>query len=332
MGSKIVDIEYHLPVEVLNNVKLQAEFPDWDAEQFEKKIGIKERHIAGENETALDLAEQAAKKIFKRYDKKKIDFLLLCTQTPDYILPTSACILQNRLGLRRGIGALDFNLGCSGYIYGLALCKGLIASKIAKNILLVTAETYSRHIHPRDRGNKAIFGDAAAVTIVESAEEDHIMDFVLGTDGSGFENLIVKNGAGRSPYNFNPEFFEDPPGSFGNGNNLYMNGPEIFNFTIKVIPGLVSEILEKNNLEIEEIDQVIFHQANKYILEYLRKKMNIDNEQFYIDMRYSGNTVSATIPIALKQCIEASRLSTGNKALLVGFGVGYSWGGTVVAL
>jgi 3-oxoacyl-[acyl-carrier-protein] synthase III len=332
MGSKIVDIEYYLPVEVLDNVKLQAEFPDWDAEQFEKKIGIKERHIAGENETALDLAEQAAKKIFKRYDKKKIDFLLFCTQTPDYILPTSACILQNRLGLRRGIGALDFNLGCSGYIYGLALCKGLIASKIAKNILLVTAETYSRHIHPRDRGNKAIFGDAAAVTIVESAEEDHIMDFVLGTDGSGFENLIVKNGAGRNPYNFNAEFVEDPPGSFGAGNNLYMNGPEIFNFTIKFIPGLVSEILEKNNLEIEEIDQVIFHQANKYILEYLRKKMNIDNKQFYIDMRYSGNTVSATIPIALKQCIEASRLSTGNKALLVGFGVGYSWGGTVVAL
>ena len=331
MGSRIIDIEYYLPVDVLNNTTLQAEFLDWGAEQFEKKIGIKERHIAGKNETALDLAEQVSKKILERYDKEKIDFILLCTQTPDYIVPTSACILQDRLGLRREIGALDFNLGCSGYVYGLALCKGLIASNIAHSILLVTTETYSRHIHTLDRSNKTIFGDGAAATIVEYAEEDHILDFVLGTDGRGAKNLIIKNGGARNPYDSHAKLVEDPPGSFRTANNLYMNGPEIFNFTIDVIPALVSKILKKNGLKIEQVDLVVFHQANRYILEYLRKKMKIDEKQFYINMRYSGNTVSASIPIALKQCIASKKLSTGDKVLLVGFGVGYSWGGTVVA-
>jgi len=332
MSVKILNIEYYLPKTIITNDDLAKQFPDWSSEKIEKKLGIKERHIVKEDETALDLALEAGKKILKNYDRDKIDFLLLCTQSPEYYLPSGACILQDRLGLKINIGAFDYNLGCSGFVYGLAVAKSLINSNIAKNILLITSETYTKHIHPKDKGNKTIFGDAAAAIIIEKSEEEQIGEFVLGTDGSGYKNLIVPSGGLRNRYNPSAQEIDDDSGSIRTDNNLYMNGPEIFNFTIKAVPKVVDETLIKNNITLDDLDYVIFHQANKYMNEYLRKKINIPKEKFYLNLLHTGNTVSATIPIAIKDALDNKLVKKRDKVLLVGFGVGYSWGGTIVII
>jgi len=302
---------------------LSQDFPEWEADKILAKVGIKNRHIVSENETALDLAYYAAEKVLKNYDRKSVDFLLLCTQSPDYFLPTSACILQDRLKLRKNIGAFDYNLGCSGYIYGLALAKSLINSNLASTVLLIMAETYSCHIHPSDKSNRSIFGDGAAASIIVSSEKEKIHEFELGTDGNGRDNLIVKRGGMRNRGNDCHGKIED---------YLFMDGPEIFNFTLDIVPELVEKVLLKNNESLGSINFCIFHQANKFILEYLMKKIKIDPSKFYNNMLEAGNTVSATIPIALKDCLELKKIKPGDKILLVGFGVGYSWGATIITI
>jgi len=330
---KIIGIHTYLPEQISTSDDLQAEFPNWDSKKFQSKIGISQRHIANPDETAVDLGVRAAEKVLSHFDKKKIDFLLFCTQSPDFFLPTSACVIQERLQLPIGIGALDYNLGCSGYIYGLAIAKGLLLSNIANNVLLVVAETYSKHIYKKDIANRAIFGDGAAATIIaNTAQNEGIGEFVLGTDGSGKNNLIVHNGAFRSSFDNAPDEIKYGTSSIYTKNHLYMNGPEIFNFTIDKVPALVDSVLKKNDIAINDIDLFIFHQANKYMLNYLRRKINIPKDKFYINIENTGNTVSATIPIALSECINRKVVGSGNKVMLVGFGVGYSWGATVITL
>jgi len=328
----IASIEYYLPEIIVDNAQLAQEFPEWAAEKIFDKIGIARRHVARKDETALDMAVKVSEVIFENYDKNKIDFILLCTQSPDYFLPTSACILQEKLGLPKNTGALDFNLGCSGFIYGLALAKGLITGNIANNVLLVTSETYSKHIHLKDKANRSIFGDGAAATIISRSERNGILEFELGTDGNGMNNLIVPNGGFRAKFNIDEKDIVDDNGNVRNNNCLWMNGPEIFDFTIENVPPLVTRVLEKNMLSIETIDYVILHQANKYMLDYLRKKMKIPPGKFYQNMEETGNTVSSTIPIALKDCIEKGTVKSGSKVLLAGFGVGYSWGAVVIEI
>jgi 3-oxoacyl-[acyl-carrier-protein] synthase III len=330
MGSEIGKISYFLPEKVVTNDDLAVEFPEWDSEKIENKIGVRERHISDENETALDLGYNAASELLKDYDKSKIDFLLLCTQSPDYFLPTSACVLQEKLGLNRNIGALDFNLGCSGFVYGLAVSKGLIESGIAGNVLLITSETYNKFIHKKDKANRTIFGDAAAATVISKSETQKIFQFDLGTDGRGKNNLIVVNGGMRNRFCGNAVERSDDNGNVISDNNLFMNGPEIFNFTIEMVPKTIDNCLRKNNLSLDQINYVIFHQANKYMLAHLRKKLGIPEEKFYINLEKTGNTVSATIPIALKDCRERGLVKKGDKVLLAGFGVGYSWGTVII--
>ena len=329
MSVFIKAISYYLPEKILTNEELVLDFPEWTVDKVAEKIGIKQRHIASTGETALDMAEKAANLLFEEYkiDRTSIDFILLCTQSPDYFLPTSACILQDRLGLPTTCGALDFNLGCSGFVYGLSLAKGLIAGNIAKNILLITSETYSKYLYPKDKGNRTIFGDAAAVTLISTEGIAEILNFSLGTDGGGYENLIVKSGALRKRNKTN-EVKWDESGNPISDDCLYMNGTEIFNFTLESVPLLVEDVLKRNDLSKEKIDLFVFHQANKHMLNFLRKKIKIDENKFYYCMENFGNTVSSTIPIALKEAEKEDKLK-GN-ILLAGFGVGYSWGGVIL--
>lgn len=327
MKAFLQNISYYLPEKILSNEFIHEEFPEWDIHKISSKTGINSRHISAVDEFTSDMAFEAASKLFSEHniDKSKIDFLLLCTQSPDYFLPTTACILQDKLGLKTTIGALDFNLGCSGYVYGLSLAKGLIAGGMANNILLITSETYSKFIHPKDKSNKTIFGDAAAATLISS--EDglfEIGDFIFGTDGSGAGNLIVKNGGIRNKIQNNVDVV-DEYGNVRNDNNLYMNGSEIFNFTSESVPNLTKAILEKTNLNIETVDLFIFHQANKYMLNHLRKKIGIPDDKFFIAMEHCGNTVSSTIPIAMSEALTTNRFESCKNIILSGFGVGYSW-------
>jgi 3-oxoacyl-[acyl-carrier-protein] synthase III len=330
MGAKIKSIGIYLPELVLTNNQLENDFGRWESEKIEIKLGIKERHISDLRETAGDMAFYAALKVLENYDKSKIDMLILCTQSPDYFLPTTACVLQDRLELKTDLCAYDFNLACSGFVYGLAMAKSFIKTGIASNVLLINSETYSKHIHPGDLALRTIFGDGAAATIIESSDEEHILEFSLGTDGSGKDNLIVPNGGFRNVYD--PLAVEKRTDSddIYTDNNLFMNGPEIFNFTISAVPKAIDQILSKNKMSLNEVDYFIFHQANKYMIEYLRKTIGIPKEKFYINMLLTGNTVSATIPIAYSDALNNGIIKNGDKVLLCGFGAGYSWGTVIV--
>lgn len=331
MEAYIKSISYYLPEKVITNEELVKDFPEWNAEKVTAKVGINKRHLSAKDETAGDMAMKAALKLFDEYQlsPKDIDFILLCTQSPDYFLPTTACILQHRLGVPTTAGTLDFNLGCSGYIYGLSLAKGLIAGGIAHNILLLTAETYSKYIHPQDKGNRSLFGDGATATLISTDGFARIGNFALGTDGSGAQNLIVRTGASRhkSPLD---DLSKDEAGNFQHSDYLYMNGSEIFNFTLEAVPPLVEQVLTNNGIKKDSIDYFVFHQANKFMLNTIRKVCVIPKEKFYINLEHTGNTVSSTVPIALKDMMDHREISNGMNILITGFGVGYSWGGTIL--
>ena len=330
MKAYIQDIAYYLPTSVLTNEQIAERFPEWSAEKVAGKVGITERHIAADNETATDMAQKAAQQLFAQgVDKSQIDFVLLCTQSQDYFLPSSACILQDKLGLSKDCGAFDFNLGCSGYEYGLAVAKGLIVAGIAKNILLLTAETYTKYIHPQDKGNMTIFGDGASATLVSTEGFAEIGEVVVGTDGSGAENLIVRTSAARHKALAN-NIVQDEDGTVVSDDHLYMHGGNVFNFTADVVPDMVDKLLNKSGLQQDDIDLWVFHQANKYMINYLRKLLDIDKDKFYIFMEKVGNTVSSTIPIALCEARKEDKLH-GN-VLLAGFGVGLSWGGVMLKI
>ena len=335
MQAALSAIEYYLPDRTVSTKALSAEFPEWSVEKIDQKTGIQERHIAGPDECSSDLAVAAARKLFASgaCNPESIDYLLLCAQSPDYFLPTTACLVQDRLGLPTSAGALDFNLGCSGYIYGLGLAQGLIASRQASTVLLITAETYSKFIHPQDKSVRTIFGDASAATLLRAAKSDlpFIGPFVYGTDGRGAPNLIVPSGGMRCARTPQTSLAaEDGNGNVRSPDNLFMDGAEIFNFTLSAVPESITELLKRSGRSLEEVDLFVFHQANKYMLDHLRKRMKIAPEKFYMAMSHCGNTVSSTIPIALKHACLENRLSAGSTVMLVGFGVGYSWGATLV--
>jgi 3-oxoacyl-[acyl-carrier-protein] synthase-3 len=331
-------VEYHLPEGALSNEELARAFPEWSLEKIAEKTGIVRRHLAGPGECASDLAAAAARKLFAsgacRPDE--VDFLLLCTQSPDYFLPTTACVLQDRLGLPTRAGALDYNLGCSGFIYGLGLAKGLIESGQAGNVLLLTAETYSKFMHPHDRSVRSLFGDGAAATLVQGRRDTPPGDlpwvgpFVFGTDGKGMENLIVPAGGMRRPAAGRTAPGEEVVGTVRSPDHLYMNGPEIFTFTLRAVPQAVQGLLARAGRTLDDIDRFVFHQANRYMLEHLRDKLKIPQEKFVVALSHCGNTVSSTIPIALKEAAGRQLLAPGQLIMLVGFGVGYSWGATLV--
>lgn len=313
-------IEYYLPEIIDYN----------DSEDhMTKKIGIYSKRIAAADEYASDLACKAAEKLFESgIDKNEIDYLLYCTQSPDYYLPTTACLIQERLGLPRSCGALDFNLGCSGFVYGLSLAQGLIVSGQASNILLITSETYSKFVNPKDRTVHLLFGDAAAATLISKSEtgEPYIGNFIFGTDGRGAEKLIVPAGGLRRPISAQTSIeIEDESGNIRSQNNLYMNGKEVYKFALNEVPKAIEGLLIKENRDIDDYDYFVFHQANYYMMNSLRKKLKISEEKFSVQMEDCGNTVSASIPIALKRECLSGGIKNGDRVMLVGFGVGYSW-------
>lgn len=302
-------IAYELPDKVLSNGDLVRTYAEWTEEKIFAKTGIASRRVADVNESALDLAERAARRLFAEYGvcADEIDFLLLCTQSPEYRLPSSACLLQDRLGIPTTAGALAFDHGCSGFIYGLSLAKGLVAGGMAKNVLLVTAETYTKYIADDDKSTRSIFGDGAAATLVDELTASKIGAFSFGTDGSGAEKLIVRDG------------------------RLFMDGPDIFNFTLDVVPKTMDDVLAKNGMTRDDIDLYVFHQANKFMLDTIREVNGLPSGKFYLNLEMTGNTVSSTIPIALKQLENDGRLKSGVNVMLMGFGVGLSWGSTIIS-
>lgn len=335
--AKIIDIAGYLPKNTLTNEDLGGLYSGWSAEKIFEKTGIHTRHIASNVETASDLAFQAALNLFRQGKVKAadIDFLIFCSQAPDYILPTTACLLQNRLGIPTVAGALDINLGCSGYVYSLSLAKGLIESGAANNVLVLTADTYSKYINPLDKSVRTLFGDGACATIVASTPGDKsfIGPFVFGTDGRGAKNLIIEGGGFRTPFSDKTsQEHEDESGNIRSANNLYMNGAEVMSFSLKEVPRSVEALLTKAQTTKESIDYFVLHQANRFMLQALRKKLKLSEEKLPIHIENCGNTVSSSIPFALLEMRKQGNFDTEKKMMLVGFGVGYSWAACILYL
>lgn len=326
MKAYITRIAYVLPEKVVENPK----------NRLTKKTGIFSRHICDENEVASDLALKAAEKLFATgVDKENIDYLLLCTQSPDYYLPTTACILQDKLGLPNDCGAVDIDLGCSGYIYGLSIAKGLIESGQCKKILFLTAETYSKYINEKDNTVFPLFGDAATATIIEAVESEKsgLEGFVLGTNGAGYHNLIVPVGGMRQRMQ-STDLTEqtDEYGNYRTNHDLYMHGSAISDFALDVVPKTVEKILAKTGMSKTDVDYYVFHQANKFMLQFLQMKCDLLDYPYWNDVKEYGNTVSCSIPIALVDMLEANKDNNINKVMSIGFGVGLSWGGCIIDL
>ena len=329
-------IEYYLPEITLSNEQINIEHPEWTADKISSKTGIFNRHLSNENEFSSDLGLKATKRLFDAHPtiKNKIDYLIFCTQSPDYLIPTTACILQDKLGLNKNIGAIDINMGCSGFIYGLSYANGLISSGQAENVLLITAETYSKYIHKLDKNNKTIFGDGASASLVSKHLDEQLSGaigkFSFYTDGSGFVKLIVKNSGIRyRNIEANEELNADGT-LIKSDKNLFMDGRAVFEFTSFEVPPMVESVLEKNKLQLEDIDLFIFHQANAFMMQYMRKRCKIPEEKFFIFLEDCANTVSSTIPIALLEAQKQNKISKNKKVLLAGFGVGLSIAGTII--
>ncbi|REK13060.1 MAG: ketoacyl-ACP synthase III [Planctomycetota bacterium] len=317
-------IAVHLPERVETNDDLAALFPKWDLDLIYSKTGIRSRHIAAPDECASDLGVAAAEKLFQEsgVERDSIDFLLFCTQTPDYPLPTTACLLQDRLGLPTTVGALDFNLGCSGFVYGLSLADGLIRGGAAKRVLLITAETYSKYIHPEDRSLRPIFGDGAAATLIEASDTPSLSAFNFGTDGKAADALMVNSGGAR------PEADALRPRTRWRWESkLYMDGPGLIRLTLDTVPQMIDRVRKSGEVTDSDIELYLVHQATHKLLDSLRQDMRLDEERMPTVLRDYGNTVSSTIPIIMHELRTSGRLRRGTRCLLAGFGVGFSWAG-----
>lgn len=335
MQARIAAIATHLPKRVLDNATLAAEFAGWSAEKILDKTGIAERRIAADGETALDLGEAAARKLLDGAGGHEVDFLIFCSQARDYVLPTSACLLQHRLGLPTGVGALDIDLGCSGFVYGLSLATGLIAAGLARGVLLVTADTYSKYIHPRDKSVRTLFGDGAAATLIVAQPEEgstaRIGPFVFGTDGSGGDSLIVEAGGFRLPASAaTAREVEDRSGNVRSRDHLYMDGAAVLTFSLREVPRAYEQLLKKMDANPDEVDLVVLHQANKFMMDALQRKLDVPDEKLPRRYELIGNTVSSTIPFVLASLLDEGRLTPGTRTVLIGFGVGLSWAAAAV--
>lgn len=332
--AHISAVNYFVPAQELTNQMLSSTFPEWSVDKIASKTGIHARRIASGDEFSSTMAAKAAQGLFSRNSVKpeEVDYIILCTQTPDFLLPTTACLVHRELKLNHSVGAIDVNQGCSGFVYSLGLAKGLIETGQAENVLVLTADTYSKLINPRDKSVRTIFGDGATATLVSVSESDHdlLAGFTYGTDGSGAEHLITTAGNLRKPENIARKTFHTSEELEPSRYDLFMNGPEIFNFTLRVVPGLVESVLAAADLQEDDIDLFVPHQANTFMLEHLRDKLKLPEERFVIDMSDVGNTVSSTIPLTLARLQTAGKLKTGMRVMILGFGVGLSWAGAVI--
>lgn len=335
MSIRIEHIEYYLPEKIVTNQDLQKQHTDWDLKKVEGKSGVFQRHIAAPDQTAYDLAKEAVTKLFEQniVGKEQIDGILFCTQSPDYIMPSNAFLIHKEFGFKSNVWAFDYNLACSGYIYGLAIARGFIETKMASNILLITADTYSRYINENDRSTKVLFGDGAAVSLITAGDSSDIFDAELASEGSEYEAFYIPSGGCKIPKSDQTKVMvADRSGNERTLEDIHMNGFAVWKFISNTVPKQIKDLLKRNKLTIDEIDFIGFHQASKLTLGSLSKALKIDPDELFTNLDRVGNTVSSSIPIALKDAQIAGKLKKGDLMLLSGFGVGLSWGSVIMRM
>jgi 3-oxoacyl-[acyl-carrier-protein] synthase III len=306
------------------------------AEKTSAAVGVQRRRVAPEGMCTSDLAAAAGQRLLRETgcEAQDIGGLIFISQTPDYVLPGTCHVLQRQLGLPNSIFALDVNLACSGYVYGLWLGASLILTT-GKKVLVLVGDTMTRLVSPEDRSVALLFGDAAAATLLEPNPQARPMYFDLGADGSGVEHLIVKAGGCRQPRSAETSRRRQYEGeNWRSDEELSMNGPEVFAFTLKQTAATVKNVLDLAGWSMEDIDAMVCHQSNVFMLEHLRKKLKVPAEKFVVEMREFGNTNSASIPMALTSSTHwRTRCSQGGaRLLLCGYGAGFSWASAALEL
>lgn len=329
MGLRISAIEYHLPKKNLTNAQIKKLHPTWDVDKTSLKTGVYNRYISEPDETAFDLSVFAVKKLLANSNIRIEDIggIIFCTQSPDYIMPSNSFLIHKEFNFPSSVWCFDYNLACSGFVYGLAIARGLLDTKMANHILLINADTYSKYINSDDRSTSLLFGDGSAASILSYSVEDSLLDIALASDGSAYKSFYIPAGGIRMPYSSGTSIkIQDIVGNIKSKENIHMDGQKVFNFISKTVPIQIRNILKKNNLEINDISQFIFHQASKFTIDALINSIGLDISKCFINIENIGNTVSASIPIALKHAIDQKKIKKGDIVLLSGFGVGLSWG------
>jgi 3-oxoacyl-[acyl-carrier-protein] synthase-3 len=325
MSVGITHLAYYLPKNSLTHSELCDRFGFEHMERTLTNTGIVNRRVTVNDEIASDLAYNAAQNLISQHniDKSSIDFLIFASQMPDYLLPTTACILQDRLGLNVDIGAFDLNLGCSQFVYAHSVAYSLVKSGIAKKVLVLTADTPSRIIDPNDYSVVPLFGDGATAAIIEPVEDNYgFKAFKFGTNGKEFRSLIWKSSGLRNlascqePYSTSPDF-------------MSMDGQKVFLFTLKTVPASLKDFLAINSYSIEDIDFFCFHQASKMIVTSLEKKLNIPSSKINHVYQQIGNCGGSTVGISLCEGLKNSMIMPGSLVVMSAFGVGLSWGNCV---
>jgi 3-oxoacyl-[acyl-carrier-protein] synthase-3 len=333
VGLKITAIEYYLPEKVVTNEDLAMANPGWDMAKIESKSGVKSRHIAEPDQTALDLGIKAVENILAAgvIVKEQIDAIIFCTQSPDYIMPSNSFLIHKHFNFSEDVWTFDYNLACSGYIYGLAICRGMLETGLAKNILLITAETYSKYINEKDRSTSILFGDGAAASIISHDLNDRIMDTILSSSGEKFDSFYIPAGGCKIPKDLHTrETTIDQSGNVKSLENIHMNGFAVWQFISKKVSEQINTLLQRNQMGVDDIDLFIFHQASKMTLDSLVKMLKINEDKVFFNLENIGNTISSSLPIAIKDAADSGRLKKGDIVLLSGFGVGLSWGSIIM--
>lgn len=321
-SASIVGLAACVPQWTVGNDHFVEQFGDSVAD-VTKMTGVLTRRWVDGSTTTADLCVAAGEKLLADigWDPTSVDALIFISQTPDYRLPATAAVMQPRLCLRSGIIAFDVNLGCSAYPYGLWLAMSMVQTGAAKRVLLAVGDTSSRVVDPTDRATAMLFGDAGTITAIEYEEDAAAAHFILGTDGSGSNNLIIPCGAFRDKAHDRTPNEQD---------RLFMDGGEIFAFTLKAVPTLVSETIQSAGKKVDDYDYFLFHQANTFMVKHLAKKAKLPSEKVPINMDTFGNTSSATIPLLMCDKLSNKLTSESVSLGMFGFGVGYSWGGASI--
>ncbi len=314
MSGNISQIKIQLPKNKIN-IKNLCTKNNWNFEKIIEKTGIKYVYHSANQESALDLAVKVGAKITKK--NKNIDVLIYVTQSPEYHLPTNACIIQNKLGLKKNIISFDINQGCSGFIYGLFTAQQLLLKKSINKVLLICSDTYTKNIKSINKSCLTIFSDGATATLIKKNNKKS-GEYIFYTDGSGADDLKLNFSGNQSQKNKKPE--------------LFMDGRKVLSFTLSVVPNIVNQTLKKNNITYKNLKYVIFHQASKIVIENLVRKLNIPMNKVFKNYNKFGNTVSSTIPICLYELMKKNKIKKGDQILICGFGVGLSVGSTIIKI
>lgn len=334
MNTAITAMHYCVPKKRLTNEELAQRFGEQHLKSIFKMAGIRERRVVSDGETASDLAYWAARRLIndRQLDPKEIDLLILASQTADYQVPATACVLHGRLGLSEHCAAFDIGMGCSSYPYSLSVAHSMVASGIARKALVLNAEALTPTIHPMDRALVPLFGDGAAATLLEPLSgEGGFVGFLLGTDGSGYHHLIIPASGARMPRtDETKKETGDESGIVRTQEHLHMDGPAIFFFSVYKIPNVIKLALDRFRLTLDDLDLVLLHQANKTMVDQIYRALKVPPEKRFYFMEMIGNVSGASTPILLAEAWRQGLVRPGMRILLSAFGNGLSWGVTVI--